>query len=319
MSGQETELGTLINQYPPEQYGSAEISRTEFTALKGLYTSLRDQMYGEENLTSEQRTGVREAVLESITDDGWPQLKKLSESDLAETAVYHACVVAEKLHKERGPEALPDTVWAYTAKNQFDRFVFKTLSRAGKLSTGSKLGSEWNKPKERRVSKSDDITKYPVEVDSSKIHGIGKVERYWPAQLMRYLESIRLGKASDSELQKYKVGDTPRVSYKIPWFNYDEVIKNAESIEDISVGVAIKTLEILKTNGLDDEQLIAVLLAGYSPGGPISEHGNIPEIESIWKRIVEETKNHPSLGTLQPRLTETISKRLRDLNYPIIF
>mgnify|MGYP001558862675 CR=1 FL=1 len=312
----ESELGKLINQFPPEQYGSAEMSKAEFVALRDLYASLRDQMYGGDSLTSEQRAQVREAVSESVINDGWPQLKDLSESDLAETAVNHACVVAEKLHEERGLTALPDTVWAYTAKNQFDRYVQKTLSRDGKLSLGSEIGNDWYGKSHRSIEGSKDITKYPDEVDNSKIHGIGKVERYWPAQLMRYLESIRLGKASESELQKCKVGETPKITYKIPWLNYDEVIKGAESVEDIAVGVAVKTLEILKSNGLNDEQIVAVLLAGYSPGGPISEHGNIPEIGKIWKSIVSNAKSITELESLQPKLKAAINNRFQALKYP---
>jgi hypothetical protein len=317
MSTEEKSLSEQMGKFPPEMYGSAEISLAERKALRNLYLSLREKIFGnKKGLSSDERTQLKEAVKESVVGDGWPELKDLSTADLAETAVSHACVVAEHLYKERGEAATPDTVWSYTTKNQFDRFVKITLIRSGKMNDGSAFKADWDSPKERAIPNRPETIKYPENVDNTKIHGIAKVERYWPAQLMRYLEAVRLGKASQSDLEKLKVQAADPEIYKIPWDNFKDVIKEADSVEDVAVGIGVKTLEILKERGLRNDQLIATLLTGYSPGGPTNEHGNIPEIGSVWKKIVKKVESDDILSDLSEELKEAITKRFQEIGYP---
>jgi hypothetical protein len=127
---------------------------------------------------------------------------------------------------------------------------------------------------------------------------------------MRYLESIRLSKSGPDELLKYKVGDTDREKYKIPWSDFDEVIKQAENIEDITVGVAIKTLEILKDRGLSNDQLVAVIANGYSPSGVIGEHGHVAEIDLVWDKLLKEVNTNPNLTDLHNQLLQEYKNRV---------
>lgn len=310
---EKSELGIRIDEIvtSPDKYGSAEISSTERTTLRELYQAIREEVFGSETtLSLDDRKLVRELVTESIINDGWPKLKNLNTKDLAETAVSHACIVVEDLYQKRGTESLPDLVWSYATKNQFDRYVEKVLKKNNKLDNGEALGRQWSEPSSRKEQKGGAVN-YPDLIDSRLVHGIGKATRYWPAQLMRYLESIRLSKSGPEELKKYKVGDTDREKYKIPWSNFDEVIKQAENIEDITVGVAIKTLEVLKERGLSVEQLVTVIANCYSPAGVIGEHGHVVEIDIVWDKLLQEINTNPKLTDLYSQLLQEYKNRVK--------
>lgn len=308
VTGKDIKGNDIVN---PEKYGSAEISAAEIKAVRKLYKTIRENTFGEiATLNVDQKKRLRELVVQSIIDDGWPKLENLNTKDLAQTAVSHACIVVESLYQKRGPESLPDLVWSYSTKNQFDRYVQKILQENQKLSTESILSEEWNSPSKRAEIKTEGIN-YPDKVDDNLIHGIGKATRYWPAQLMRYLESIRLKKSGPEEITKYKVGDTDRKKYKVPWSSFDEVIIKAQKIEDITVGVALKTLEILKSHGLSNEQLIATISNAYSPTSVIGEHGHISEISSVWNRLLEEVRTNPKLANLYPALEQEYKNKIK--------
>lgn len=297
--------------FKPEKYGSAEISNTEFRALLKLYKQKRDELsVSKKTLDPDSKEfdkkEIRKAVIETIINKGWPGLENLKLSDLAETAVSHACVVAESLFAERGEVSLPDMVWSYSTKNQFDRYVEKILVENKETNNVA----DWSEPGVRAEIKEEKV-KYPKGVEDHLVHGVGKATRYWPAQLMRYLESIRLDKSTDVELEKYKVGDTNRENYKIPWSNFDEIIKSATKTEDITVGIAIKVLDILKNNGLSDDQLVATIINGYSPTGVIIEHGRVSEIDSVWGRILDEVSKSENLKSIHSKLKEELSKKLK--------
>lgn len=317
MESGDQSLSQLINSQPSEMYGSAEVSLAETKALKELYLSLRENTFGsKKDLSNEERSQLKDLVRLSVIDDGWPELKNLGLTDLAETATAHACVVAEKLYEERGEAATPDTIWSYTTKNQFDRFVKNTLVRSGKLNKDSAMRQDWDSTKDRSTPREPGRVKYPKNLDDTKIYGVAKVERYWPAQLMRYLEAVRLGKATSSDLEKLRVENADPEIYKIPWNTFQTVIEEANSVEDIAVNVAVKTLEILKERGLKNEQLTALLLTGYSPGGPTNEHGNIEEIGKIWRGILENVKSNQNISGLYNNLSDTINKKFVDVDYP---
>ncbi len=290
----------------PEKYGSAEISDAEFKSLRKLYDALRTKDYGNRtDLSLGETHNLRQEVIKSIVNKGWPGLEKLGLSDLAETAVSHACTLAESLFIKRGEDSLPDMVWSYSTKNQFDRYVERILVE----NKETNKVTDWSEPGKRVEMVGGDI-KYPEGIDSSTVPGIAKATRYWPAQLMRYLESIRLSKSGQSELEKYKVGDTNRENYKIPWSDFDEIIKSATKTEDITVGIAIKTLEILKNRGLGDDQLVATILNGYDPVSVIGEHGRVSEIDSVWRRILDEVSKSERLKSIYLKLKEELDKKL---------
>ena len=319
-----TELGTQIYKefivgtnpdgtpiFKPEKYGSAEITAAEFGALRNLYKTIRSQVYEDgKTLNEEENKNLRELVTESIINDGWPAFKSLNTSSLTQAAVSHACMVVESLYQKRGEAALHDLVWSYTTKNQFDRYVEKTLRKNGKLENGGTLADQWASTTKRVELIKGDID-YPEVVDDKFIYGVGKVERYWPAQLMRYLESIRLGKSGKDELTKYKVGDTDRGKFKIPWSTFDEVITKAESVEDITVGIALKTLEILKSRDINKDQLVAIIANGYSPSGAISEHGKIEGIESVWNKLLQKIESNSGLKDLYEQLKAEYQNRIK--------
>lgn len=298
-----TQKETLHNIYSSasrEAFGSAAIVGKEFSSLRAMYRFYK----------------TRAQVIEKIVDQGWLQPDEVAIEDLGESAVSHACVVAEHLFETRGEEASPNTYFSYTTKNQFDRYVANTLLKSNRIREGQDLYHDWYDPQDRDPSHSNPAVKYPKNIDATKIYGIAKPNRYWPAQLLRYLEAIRLNRASTEELQKLHVNQGDIKKYTIPWVNYREVIEKAQSVDEIAVGVAVKTMEILHQNGLSNEQIVEVVLAGYSPGGPVNEHGKIPQIGKIWHDILDAVYANQNLAEISPLLSQRIHEKMLEIKYP---
>jgi len=307
------------------EYGRAGMATLERATLKELQEKAKDsvmvRIFGSKKLSVAEKQILREAtrteVVEEIVRSGWlqPDKELVGAKDVADTGVEHGCVVAEYLVDVRGPGAGPDTFFSYTTKNQFDRYVSMKLIRSGRLKKSGDLVSEWHGLQDRQEGYENPNVRYPEGVDNTKIYGVGKPHRYWPAQLMRNLEAIRLGKISDQDKDKFKIGNTALEAYAVPWSNLDKIIQDAESVDDMTVGIAVKVLEKLKDQGLNNDQLIEVLMAGYSPGGPMNEHGNIPQVHEIWSKLLDRIGENRALDQLKERLHKRVEEKIKSAGF----
>jgi len=308
-----TEFRRIYNQATKAEYGSASISRVERQGLKKLLVRAKRELAESSEFTGNKnvdRKKIRSKVVEYLVQEGWPISVIVNAPDLAETAINHACVVAEFLITKRGMDSSADTVWSYSTKNQFDRFVQRIISQSN-----HSLLSEWHKPQNRN-NKQNDKVKYPTKVQSEKIYGVGKAHRYWPAQLMKNLEAIRLGIMTQEELKSLGILDIDKSSTTIPWIYFKSIIESAESVEKITVDIAVQVIWFLKQKNVDEKQIVSIIINSYSPRGMISEHGDLPEIHQIWKMILEEIKDSnisssiyiDLLGKVQARFIEAGSK-----------
>lgn len=303
----------------PEQYGGAEVTPRELGALRNLYAATKESLFGDvsiRKLSREDKELIRSLVVGRIVEEGWPVPEKVEAKDLAEAAIAHACVVAEHLIEERGVEASPDTFFSYTTKDQFDRFASMILLRSDRIKKGGDLHDEWHSPQDRAPGFVNPAVKYPEGLDSTKIYGVAKPHRYWPAQLLRIIEELRLGKMPEQKKNKLRVGDTNVKRYAIPWIDYRESIKGAESVDDVAVGVAVKTMEILHKRGLKDYQIVELIIAGYDPKGPMNEHGNIPQVHEIWSGILDRTENSKAgIVNLDAKLRTRLEQEIESIGH----
>lgn len=310
------ELSEVFNQARPENFGSAKITRKEISTLRNLYSITRNQVFGSSSqLRKEDKAIIRGIVTDSIIHQGWPNPKEVDIGDLGEAAISHACVVAEHLFETRGEEATPETFFSYTTKNQFDRFTKMILLRSGRIKPGGDLLDDWNKPQDREQGFTNPNVKFPEGLDNSKIYGIAKPNRYWPAQLHKTLEAIRLGKLTPEDRLKLKIGDLDNKLFSIPWSNYEQTIIDAKSIDDLAIGVATKTIEKLANQGIGIDTIVEIIIAGYNPAGIISEHGKIPQVGIIWKGILEKLKQNPNLINIHQHLDQRIREKMKEANY----
>lgn len=310
------ELSEVFNQGNTENFGSAKITKKEISTLRNLYSLTRNQVFGNtQQLRKEDKAIIRGIVTDSIINEGWPSPKEVNIGDLGEAAISHACVVAEHLFETRGEEATPDTFYSYTTKNQFNRFIKMILLRSGRIKQGGDLFNDWNNPQDREPDYTNPDVKFPEGLDNTKIYGIAKPNRYWPAQLIKNLEAIRLGKLSKEDRLKFKIGDLDNKLFSIPWSNYEQTIIDAKSIDDIAIGVASKTIEKLIDQGIGNDTIVEIIIAGYNPVGIVSEHGKIPQVGIIWKGILERLNQDPNLSNIHRLLDVRIREKMKEANY----
>ncbi|MCR4326841.1 MAG: hypothetical protein NUV52_04265 [Candidatus Roizmanbacteria bacterium] len=292
----ETYHAEVVNRYntaTAEEFGSSEMTRGELDALKELAKKLGHSRW---------------AIEDYIEAQGWPLPEEISGCAVGEAAAKLACVVAEHLVAMRGPDAARETVWSYTTKNQADRYVYGILRDTEKISPYPGRLEAWHAPEDREPGYVNQDVRYPPHIDATKIYGIAKPHRYWPAQLLRHLEALRL--------QKISTNGTPPEAFTVPWRHFQYVIGREPTVQDISAGIAIHVLETVKHQGLSDDQLAALLLEGYSPSGPVREHGRISSVGAIWGTILHRVETHPHLNTLTDQLSCGLIGKLDSLDYP---
>lgn len=303
-------LNESLESWHPASWGSAEISSSEYRGLRSLYRSLRSQIFGTDRreLSSSELDILRSTAIESIVTDGWPLTEHISLNDLSETAMLHACSVAGQLVVDRGVQATPDTIWSYTTKNQVHRFLTGRLRVHARTSGNYSAVNDWLTPAPRDFEHVTANVYIPAGVDDRYAYGVGKVECYWPAQLLRNLEAYRLGRA---QLQ-----GIPSETLKIPWILYDEVLGYADSAAAVARGIALQTMYILKDRHVPDESISSLIVAGYSPKGPITENGYLPEIGTIWQDLLSHVYYDPNVTGMYPILREGAAEKMLSVGYP---
>ena len=291
----------------PEEFGSAAFTEQEFNSLRGMYNEAREKL-GD----NASRESIKGEVLRKISLGGWKQPKDLSSDDLvkevAQSAITHACVIAESLIREKGEESAYDAYFSYTTKNQWDRFVYLNLLKLGKRGEDSGLKKEWFSLDKRDINNLNPRVNYPELIDSHNIYGVGKPLRYLPAQLMGNIEKMRIQSPEDNE------------KYGIAWKSFEEVLKQSASLEDLSIGIAMYVVEEYLKRGIDEDEIVDILLKGYNPRGPMKEHGYLKSVDDLWKRILSNlekgSEHEKRMGNkleplVQERIKEGLPKRER--------
>lgn len=284
----------------------------EIAEFREAFSNDAEVTFGDAHLTVAERRGLTDLrrgsrthadFVEQLWAKGYPFPDETGADEIGNAGRHHACVVAEHLLVTRGKKANRMTVWSYEVKNAADRQIYHVMKKNGVFAraVGDRLRSEFLDSRRRDPNHSNPNVKYPEVVDDSKIHGVANVHRYWPAQLMRYMEAVRLGILSDSERESLQIDDTVDISlYKFDWRDpwLSEALKDIKDIQDVPVNIFRSVVEEFRSRGLPDEKIAALMLVGYSPGGPISEHGNIPEVTEIWGKILYSYHGDPLFNFL---------------------
>jgi hypothetical protein len=149
---------------------------------------------------------------------------------------------------------------------------------------------------------------YPEGLSSEYIYGISKPNRYFPAQLMKDIELLRL--ENDSNLQKYS----------ILWGELLVSMRQCENIEDVAVNIALKVIRIYISRGISLEEISNMIFKGYKPSGPIKEHGPLSCIVRIWNGILSNLRmsadaNEVAVAAiLEPLVISNANKAISDMN-----
>lgn len=283
-----------------EEFGEARMTTLELATLRRM----------------RREEGSRQGVVERVVREGWlqPRAEEITGEAVAEAAIAHGCVVGKYLARTRGLTRAAGSYFSYTTKDQADRWLARVfLGREG--GRREELRREWETSGGREEGYANAEVEYPPAVEETKIHGIAKPHRYWPAQLLRYLEAIRLGRISSEERERLKVGAELR-AYAVEWRKLEERVKEAGNVDEAAVGVAVGVMEELRRNGLADGQVVEVVVAGYGPGGPVREHGKVPEVGRLWRGIIEAVGRSESVRHLQERMRQRVKVEMEKVGYP---
>lgn len=227
-------------------------------------------------------------LLVHLTQD-FVVLDTVTEFDFVEAAIKHGCPVAWRLYEDRKNRPLREVVWSYATKNKVFRFFVHNMRRSNPELLKAWKGDDAKQKGE--VGSEPLIRPESLSGDPVVLRGIEKLECYWPCQLLRYLEAIRLRRNEDI-LKLINPAEGEETKFAIEWKEYNIDIALSETLTDLAVNVAVRTVQILRNRKVNNEQIANVLLAGYSPNGPLKEYGQERKANEIWTQIfkgLEET------------------------------
>jgi hypothetical protein len=273
---QEVEYTQVVNE-SSKNWASGFLTRIEQI---GLFVLRREK---------ESWTAAKEALLAGADYLVEEVLDLVMESDFVEAAIKHGCPVAWRLYEDRENRPLREVVWSYATKNKVFRYFAHNMRKTNPTLLEAWKGEEAKQ--EGEVGSEPLIRPKSLSGDPVVLKGIEKLECYWPCQLLRYLESIRLRK-NEPILRLINPAEDQEKDFAIMWSEFDTVIAKSSTLSDFAVNVAVKTVQILLRRNVRVEQVSNVLLAGYSPNGPLKEHGQERKVNEIWTQIfkkLEET------------------------------
>ncbi|HSX35909.1 MAG TPA: hypothetical protein VLH84_03170 [Patescibacteria group bacterium] len=253
---------------PPSEFGDAHTTTAEFAALRALYL---------------ERGGSREATIASIVENGYPTPDEVTADMVALSGAAHACGVAIDLAETRGEAGRDATYKSYGVKNRFDRHVARHLP--------TELRLAWEAPIPRQPEYENPAIVYPTGVDTRLIYGVAKPHRYFPAQTMRYLEFARLGELDPATAQEFGVTDQNRAAFGVPWDTLVPTIEAATGMVDLSAALSQQIAQSLLGNGLEPQQVAAVLRRGYSLEGMQQEHGRVRQTEQAYEALLDRLQS----------------------------
>ena len=218
----------------------------------------------------------------------------------------------------RSEAGFPITFWSYAVKNAADRHISWILKHSSKP---DEFMNDYYAPRSRQEAHTNPRVKYPQNVDDTKVYGVANVHRYFPAQLLRYLEAIRLYKVTGKQSELLSLRYVNRQLYRLDWREawLQEAVWQAEDVIDVPVNIALNVIGILKNRDLNDEQLAALLIIGYDPIAPTLEHGVLPDTFNIWDRLLQRLEQTPENKILYGILRKAYSERLDLRNSNSIF
>ena len=291
------------------------VTNSEVDAFLEAFDSSTPDNLGDARLSSSERENLRQLrvnsnshydFVDALWQDGYPIPSEINAKDIGETAARHGCIVAENLLISRGKDAYSITYWSYTVKNAADRQITWMLR---KQNMSDEFWRDWYKSSQRDPLHNNPKVKYPKNIDDTRIYGIANVHRYWSAQLLRYMEAARLGKITDQEYQKLKLENTDPLIYQLDWRDswLEDALRDVHEVSDVPVNIALKVISVLRSRGLGDDQLTALISTGFSPTGPMLEHGFIDEVKDIWVKLLEKIAlGDPLYCLLLERSTKSI-------------
>lgn len=267
MEGQiETTVQNLNNQLDranPAYYGNASITIHEIHALKKLWKGFIEQ-----GVLPDQ---VRDKIREHVIEHGFPEMSGIGIKALGAAAFAHACTVVASLVQERLPkEGLDPTFRSYTTKNRADRYFIRLI-----VEHNPNLLSAWLENEKRDPTHTHETVRYPENVSNNEVHGVTNSDRYFIACMLKNLEDLRKGRTKPD-------WQYDREIFKIPWDTFIEDIKNAESIYELPVLIAIRVAAVFLERGVAGKDIAQIIHDAYNPQNAIIEHGDLYSVREIW-------------------------------------
>lgn len=202
------------------------------------------------------------------------------EGSFLEAAVAHACSVAVDIFNDpaRTPES---SIWSYATKNR----AYRAMKRYLEEFKRPDLLEQWTGDETKRLEDTGRVKTIRPENGKAPLKGIEKVEVYWPCQLFRVIEAI-FYKTSEIELSEAHRKMMDKIYVPTVEIIIREAITQATTLEDLSVNIFIGTAQALKELKFPNELIAQVLVTGYSPGGPLKEHGQFRKVQGLWKMML---------------------------------
>ena len=204
----------------------------------------------------------------------------------------HSCPVIRKVLNGR-LDRQPIEVWrSYQGKNKFYGEItslFQAVNRPD-------LRQDWthNELKKRNEKTHPEVKptfQYPVGYDQHYLLANARLDQYYLSDHFKTLDHISHGVVPD-----YAASPEDQAKYSVSVDDYRECAQKATNLDHFTALVAVKTAQILKSRGVEDQKIVKLLSQNFSQTGSVREYGQQKHASKIVSLVLKEIKE---CGNLQ--------------------
>jgi len=277
---------------------------------KAYLTGFEQELLFEEHRQFMQRYSIDSnsawyLLKDHLNRGNFPQFESVSAAQFIEAAISHGCPVALSLYEERSDPAL--ITRSYLTKNRAYRMIKRVLRE-----NNNPLLSQWIGA-EIKAYKHDGVARLvrPAKLGLSTLQGIERVQIYWPCQLLRVLDGLVQGWDPVPEFV-----EVDPIKFQISWHEYQSGITEATTLEELAINIATCVVNTLREHQVSSSVIAKLLAKGYSPVGPLNEHGQVDKIKHTWQGLLQQLATDPKNTQLCSELSSIVFKKIDNWTPP---
>jgi len=205
----------------------------------------------------------------------------------------HSCPVLRDVLNKRVDIQQPVEVWrAYQGKNN----AFCEISNLFQKTNRSDLYTSWNhnelrKKGEKTHPEVKAVFQYPSGHDQHYLLANARMDQYFLSDHLRTLDHIAHGASLG-----YAASPEEQAKYSVSIDDYQSCAQTATNLDHFTALVAIKTAQILKNRGVEDQTIVKLLSQNFAQAGSVREYGQQKHASKIVSLVLKEIKE---CGNLQ--------------------
>ena len=213
-------------------------------------------------------------------------------NDVQDAGKGHSCPVIYEVIRKRIDQD-PVEVWrSYQGKNNAYCAISNLLENTGRIDLyTSWTHNELKKKGEKTHPEVKPTFQYPVGYDQHYLLANARMDQYYLSDHFKTLDHIAHG-----ALPGFAVSLEEQQKFAIPVENYQSCAHSASNLDHFTALVAVKTAQVLKSRGIEDQKIVNLLAQNFANTGSVREYGQQKHASRIVSLVIKEIKEAGNLA-----------------------